>query len=353
MTAAAEVADRNLMRPATGMRLTVFGAGYLGVTHAAAMAELGHDVLVVDTDELKLAKLSAGEVPFFEPGLQELVLRHIGSGRLAFTDSYAEAAVFATVHFIGVGTPQKSGEYGADLRQVDAVVSELAPLLTGPCVVVGKSTVPVGTAMRLGELANIGCFYMVAPLLRRVPPLVIVVVSWVVSVPLDVPRDKRFFFLAGFFFLGHFCKLEGDRFERLLRSRAVLLAIPFASAFAIYSAVYGPFRYQGSLAIFSICGILALARLSLALQHRSWTGPIQYVGRHSIIFYATHFPIIIGVIFLSTRLFGGPLWAIVPLDLTIALLGGLSLSYLAERGPVKYLFQAPDPLARKMLSTAR
>ena len=203
-------------------------------------------------------------------------------------------------------------------------------------------------------LFYIGCFYLVAPLLRRVPPLVIVAVSWAVSMPLDATRDKRFFFLAGFFFLGHLCKLESDRFERLLRSRIVLVAIPFAVAFAMYSAVYGPFRYQGILAVFSVCGIFALARLSLALQHQPWTSPIQYVGRHSIIFYCTHFPIVIGVILLSTRLFGGPLWALVPLDFAIALLGGLSLSYLAERGPVKYLFEAPDPFARrKSLSTAR
>ena len=154
MTHTAKVDDRGLSASATAGRLTVFGAGYLGVTHAAAMAELGHRVLVVDTDELKLAKLSGGEVPFFEPGLQDMVLTNIASGRLSFTDSYTEAADFATVHFIGVGTPQKNGENGADLRQVEAVITELAPLLTGPCVIIGKSTVPVGTAKRLLDLTR-------------------------------------------------------------------------------------------------------------------------------------------------------------------------------------------------------
>jgi UDPglucose 6-dehydrogenase len=151
MTPVANAGVYGPLKPASGMRMTVFGAGYLGVTHAAAMAELGHDVLVVDIDPLKLAKLSGGEVPFFEPGLQELLQRHLASERLSFTDSYADAAAFASLHFIGVGTPQKPGEYAADLQYVDAVISELAPLLDRAAVIVGKSTVPVGTAARLGE----------------------------------------------------------------------------------------------------------------------------------------------------------------------------------------------------------
>ena len=185
------------------------------------------------------------------------------------------------------------------------------------------------------------------------PPLVIVVAAWIISVPLETPVNKRFFFLAGFFFLGHFCKLQGDKFERLVMSRWTLALIPFAIGFAVVSAVYGPFRYQGIFAIFSLCGILGLARLSLILQHRSWTAPVQYIGRNSIIFYTTHFPIIIAVIYVSTVLFGGPMWALVPLDFAVALLGGLSFSYLAARGPVKYLFEAPDPFSRKFLPAAR
>lgn len=132
-------------------RLAVFGTGYLGVTHAACMAELGNDVIGVDVDEAKLAKLAAGELPFYEPGLPELLEKNVSAGRLRFTSSYAEAADFATTHFIAVGTPQIQGELGADLRYVDAVVETLGPLLVRPSVIFGKSTVPAGTAARLGN----------------------------------------------------------------------------------------------------------------------------------------------------------------------------------------------------------
>lgn len=131
------------------MRLSVFGVGYLGATHAACMAELGHEVLGVDVDKAKLASLEAGTVPFYEPGLEEILVRNQDAGRLRFTDSYAEAAEFGEAHFLGVGTPQKRGEYAADLSYVDSVVEGLAPLLTSPTVIFGKSTVPVGTAARL------------------------------------------------------------------------------------------------------------------------------------------------------------------------------------------------------------
>ena len=141
-------------------RIAVFGTGYLGATHAACMAELGHDVLGVDVDAGKLAKLGAGEAPFYEPGLDEVLKSNVDKGRLRFTSSYEEAAEFANVHFIAVATPQKQGEFAADLKYVDAVIETLAPLLTAPAVIFGKSTVPVGTAARLGararELAPVG-----------------------------------------------------------------------------------------------------------------------------------------------------------------------------------------------------
>jgi UDPglucose 6-dehydrogenase len=133
-----------------GCRIAVFGTGYLGATHAACMAELGHDVLGVDVDAGKLAKLGAGEVPFYEPNLDEVLRNNVDAGRLRFTSSYAEAADFADVHFIAVATPQKQGELAADLKYVDAVIETLAPRLTAPSVIFGKSTVPVGTAARLG-----------------------------------------------------------------------------------------------------------------------------------------------------------------------------------------------------------
>ena len=132
------------------MRLTVFGTGYLGLTHAVCMAELGHEVLGVDIDAAKVEMLCAGHVPFFEPELAQLLTRNLESGRLGFTTLYAEASEFADLHFLCVGTPQKRGEKAADISHVDAVIDTLAPLLERPAVIVGKSTVPVGTAARLG-----------------------------------------------------------------------------------------------------------------------------------------------------------------------------------------------------------
>ncbi|MBN9188200.1 MAG: UDP-glucose/GDP-mannose dehydrogenase family protein [Microbacterium sp.] len=127
------------------MRISVIGCGYLGAVHAAAMAELGHDVIGVDVDPEKLAALTRGEAPFFEPGLPELLVSAGSTGRLRFTDDISEVRG-AQVHFIAVGTPQVKGSNAADLRFVDAAVGQLLPHLSPGDVVVGKSTVPVGTA---------------------------------------------------------------------------------------------------------------------------------------------------------------------------------------------------------------
>ncbi|WP_293772187.1 UDP-glucose/GDP-mannose dehydrogenase family protein [uncultured Corynebacterium sp.] len=136
------------------MRMTVIGTGYLGATHAACMAELGHEVLGVDVDSVKIEALAAGRVPFYEPGLPEVLERNIEAGRLSFTTDYAEAAAFANVHFLGVGTPQRHGSYAADLTYVRAVITDLVPQLNGDHIIFGKSTVPVGTAAELQELAD-------------------------------------------------------------------------------------------------------------------------------------------------------------------------------------------------------
>lgn len=136
------------------MRMVVLGLGYLGATHAACMAELGHEVLGIEVVPEKLDQLAAGRVPFYEPGLPDLLQRHINSGRLKVSSSYAEAAEFADVFFIAVGTPQKKGDYSADLRYVNAAVDELVPLLRRDALILGKSTVPVGTAAQLAERAD-------------------------------------------------------------------------------------------------------------------------------------------------------------------------------------------------------
>jgi UDPglucose 6-dehydrogenase len=139
------------------LRLTVLGIGYLGSTHAACMASLGFDVLGVDTDAEKVDQLNAGHLPIYEPGLSALLRSGLDSGRLAFTTSYPRAAAFGDVHFICAGTPPQPGSDHADLSQVHGCVAGLAPLLDRPCLLIGKSTVPVGTARRLAaELAAAG-----------------------------------------------------------------------------------------------------------------------------------------------------------------------------------------------------
>ena len=130
------------------MRISVIGCGYLGAVHASAMAELGHHVVGIDVDERKIAALAAGHPPFFEPGLPEILTSATATGRLRFSTDIADAAG-AEVHFLAVGTPQAAGTSAADLRYVDAAFESLLPHLADGALVVGKSTVPVGTAARL------------------------------------------------------------------------------------------------------------------------------------------------------------------------------------------------------------
>ena len=130
--------------------LSVIGTGYLGATHAACMSSLGFTVIGVDTDEVKIGQLSRGELPFYEPGLDELIRTEVASGRLTFTTDFS-AVADADVHFVCVGTPQKKGSLAADLTYVEGAVSAIAPYLKPGSLVVGKSTVPVGTASRLRE----------------------------------------------------------------------------------------------------------------------------------------------------------------------------------------------------------
>jgi len=138
------------------MKLSVIGCGYLGAVHAASMAELGHEVVGIDVDADKIALLSAGKAPFFEPGLPEVLTSALASGRLRFSTELADAAG-SEVHFVAVGTPQTRGSYAADLTYVDAAVDGLVPFLAEGDLVVGKSTVPVGTAERLAaKLAGTG-----------------------------------------------------------------------------------------------------------------------------------------------------------------------------------------------------
>jgi UDPglucose 6-dehydrogenase len=130
--------------------MSVIGCGYLGAVHAVAMAHLGHQVIGIDVFADKVAQLQDGQAPFHEPGLTELLQTSLSSGRLSFSTDIAAAGT-ATVHFLCVGTPQLPGQYGADLGQVDAAVQGLLPYLKPGDLVVGKSTVPVGTCERIAD----------------------------------------------------------------------------------------------------------------------------------------------------------------------------------------------------------
>ncbi|MCX5231474.1 UDP-glucose/GDP-mannose dehydrogenase family protein [Streptomyces sp. NBC_00233] len=136
------------------MRVSVIGCGHLGIPHAAAMAQLGHQVIGVDTDSSKISALNSGKAPIYEAGLSELLAKHTASGELKFTLSLKMAAEFADVHFLAVGTPIDSDGRSYDTGQVFGAVRELAPYLTRPCTIMGKSTVTVGTTKRLTELVH-------------------------------------------------------------------------------------------------------------------------------------------------------------------------------------------------------
>ena len=132
------------------LRVSVIGTGYLGATHAACNASLGFEVVGIDVDPEKIEMLAGGKVPFYEPELEDLLAAQIKSGKLTFSTNF-QAAADADIHFICVGTPQQTGSLAADLKYVDAALDAIAPIAKAGSLVVGKSTVPVGTAQRLRE----------------------------------------------------------------------------------------------------------------------------------------------------------------------------------------------------------
>ncbi len=132
------------------MKLSVIGTGYLGATHAAAMSSLGFEVIGVDVNSSKIESLSRGEVPFFEPGLDDLLKSELATGRLTFTTDFSKASD-CDVHFICVGTPQQKDSLAADLTYVEAAIAAIAPHAKSGSLIVGKSTVPVGTAARMSQ----------------------------------------------------------------------------------------------------------------------------------------------------------------------------------------------------------
>ncbi|MFD5696547.1 UDP-glucose dehydrogenase family protein [Streptomyces lasiicapitis] len=136
------------------MRVSVIGCGHLGAPHAAAMAELGHEVVGVELSPETCRILQSGRGAFYERGLDELLAKHVASGRLRFTTELPEAAGWADLHFLAVGTPLREDGRGYDVSQVLGAVRSLAPLLTRPCTIVGKSMVTVGTVARLQEIVS-------------------------------------------------------------------------------------------------------------------------------------------------------------------------------------------------------
>ena len=134
------------------MKIAMIGTGYVGLVSGACFAEFGPNVVCVDLDASKVERLRRGEIPIFEPGLDDLVAKGLKSGRLSFTTDLAAAVADADAVFIAVGTPSRRGDGHADLRYVEAAVADVARAMTAYTVVVTKSTVPVGTGRRVAEI---------------------------------------------------------------------------------------------------------------------------------------------------------------------------------------------------------
>ena len=133
------------------MKITVFGAGYVGLVSGACLAEVGNHVLCVDIDTRKIQMLQKGELPIFEPGLKEMVRRNLDAGRLCFSTDIAVAVQHGTVQFIAVGTPPDE-DGSADMQYVLAVARNIGKFMDDHKVVVNKSTVPVGTADKVHQV---------------------------------------------------------------------------------------------------------------------------------------------------------------------------------------------------------
>ncbi|MFF4529746.1 UDP-glucose dehydrogenase family protein [Streptomyces sp. NPDC001407] len=192
------------------MRVSVIGCGHLGIPHAAAMAEIGHEVIGVDLDQAKIDRLNAGECPIYEEGLPELLATHTATGRLRFSTDLAEAAAFADVHFLAVGTPIDADGRSYDTGQVFGAARALAPHLTRPCVIIGKSTVTVGTTRDLATL-----------LARLAPAGTDVEVVW-------NPEFLR----------------EGHAIEDTLRPDRIVVGVPSPHAEDVVREVYAPLLHN-------------------------------------------------------------------------------------------------------------
>jgi UDPglucose 6-dehydrogenase len=209
------------------VRVSVLGTGYLGATHAVCLASWGHAVVGIDADADRAARLGNGEPPFHEPGFPELLSRGLASGRLSFGTDVSEAEG-AEVHFLCVGTPQSAGGDAADLTALHQVADALAPLLNQACVVVGRSTVPVGTAAKL-----------VAPLRRSAPAGSDVRIAW-------NPEFLR----------------EGHAVEDSLRPDRLVLGVEDDRAYETLVQVYAPLLASGTPVVRTDLATAELAKAS-------------------------------------------------------------------------------------------
>lgn len=192
-------------RPSSIMKLTIIGSGYVGLTTGACFAEVGHEVLCVDNNQAKIDRLLRGEIPIYEPGLDELVKRNTAAGRLRFTTSTAEGVDFGEVVFIAVPTPPQP-DGSVDLRFIEKVAREISQVVTSYKVIVDKSTVPVKTGEK------------VADTIRRYAP----------DVPFDVVSNPEFL-------------REGCAVDDLMKPDRIVIGANSEKAIALMRGVYEPF----------------------------------------------------------------------------------------------------------------
>ncbi|HTF89456.1 MAG TPA: UDP-glucose/GDP-mannose dehydrogenase family protein [Planctomycetota bacterium] len=191
------------------MRIAVIGTGYVGLVAGTCFAESGNAVVCLDIDEAKVAKLRAGVVPIYEPGLEELLKRNVHDGRLSFTTRYEDAIPGAQVAFIAVGTPPGE-DGGADMQYVLSAARSIAKNMTGYLVVVDKSTVPVGTARKVHE-----------------------VIAAITKHPFDVVSNPEFL-------------KEGAAIDDFMKPDRVVIGSESAKAAEVMEEVYGPFVRTGN-----------------------------------------------------------------------------------------------------------
>ena len=197
------------------------------------------------------------------------------------------------------------------------------------------------TTSYLWFLVYILAYYLAAPVLAWVPTVILVIAPLLVTPLIESGSRRRFFFLAAFFFLG---KLIAERrviLDRVLGDPRSWIAAPVAIAFGVYTTVLNPNPYQGALAVLSIPGIVVGIKLAQWAAARSWSRSIQFVGRHSLIFYVTHFPVIILTLLLTDRVLHWHVFVVITLSFAAAIGVGTISARLSGKTPVTWLFEAP------------